>query len=325
MFKNVAGQKIACFAFEYGTGVNAGSPKTGDAANISLYVDKDWAGLNQLADTGASEISSTNAPGWYLFDVLSGESNADVLLFTGKSTTANVTIVGQQIYTLPPFMSTLAISASGVVNANTVQTASETLFNYDGTIASATATTVTLATPDANGNTIPNNGQFAFHEMDVVIGTGVKQRVKLTTPTGSALQYNVLSGTMVTQLNSTSKYIMLSTWSNNIISINGVDASGVTVVAANIGTTQPLNFTGTGTGAMVKDDVTAISTDTGAADNLERYTDGTEFMPVDTLKQNFNATGTTLTAYGPDGTTPAYTKTITVTVSTSGITATVKN
>jgi hypothetical protein len=38
----------------------------------------------------------------------------------------------------------------------------------------------------------------------------------------------------------------------NVVSINSVSASGVTVVSANVGTTQPLNFTGTGSTAYVK-------------------------------------------------------------------------
>src|ERR1051325_6245319 len=97
MFKNVASQKIALFAFDYSTG----APKTGDAANITAYVNKDWAGVNALGDTSASEIDSTNAKGWYLFDLTQAETNADALNFTAKSSTSNVAIVGQLIQTSP--------------------------------------------------------------------------------------------------------------------------------------------------------------------------------------------------------------------------------
>lgn len=44
----------------------------------------------------------------------------------------------------------------------------------------------------------------------------------------------------------------------NIVSINSVSTSGVTTVNANIGTTQPINFQGSGASAMVKSDVEQI-------------------------------------------------------------------
>lgn len=113
MLKNVASQKIALFAFDYSTG----APKTGDAANITPYINKDWAGVNALTDTSASELSSTNAPGWYLFDVSQTETNADVVHFTAKSSTANVAIVGTLIYTdlEDP---TVALSTQGKADVN---------------------------------------------------------------------------------------------------------------------------------------------------------------------------------------------------------------
>lgn len=110
MFKNVASQKIALFAFDYTTG----APKTGDAANLTFYVNKDWGGLNALADTSASELSSTNAPGWYVCDVSQSETNADALHFTGKSSTSNVVVVGQMVYTRPPNFTSLTISGGKV-------------------------------------------------------------------------------------------------------------------------------------------------------------------------------------------------------------------
>lgn len=63
--------------------------------------------------------------------------------------------------------------------------------------------------------------------------------------------------------------------------------------------------------AAIPANMTQISGDTTAADNLEKYTDGTEFMPVDAHKPNFDVTGTTLTVKHPDGTTTNYTKTVT--------------
>ena len=123
MFKNVASQKVAVFAFD----VTTGAAKTGDAANITVYVSKDWGAVTVLGDTTATEMSATNAPGWYLFDLTQAETNADDLLFTGKSSTANVSIVGRPIRTLPPLFTTLSVDANGRVDviklAGTTQTA----------------------------------------------------------------------------------------------------------------------------------------------------------------------------------------------------------
>lgn len=50
-------------------------------------------------------------------------------------------------------------------------------------------------------------------------------------------------------------------------------------------------------------DVVQVSGDATAADNLESYLDGSEFMPVDAHMQEFTVTGTTLQPKKPDGTT----------------------
>lgn len=117
MFKNVAGQKIQMFAFDYSTG----APKTGDAANITPYIAKDGGAVTALTDTSATELSSTNAAGWYEFDVSQTESNADMVLFTGKSSTANVAVVGMRMLTRPNRFTTLVIDAAGLADANMVK------------------------------------------------------------------------------------------------------------------------------------------------------------------------------------------------------------
>lgn len=70
--------------------------------------------------------------------------------------------------------------------------------------------------------------------------------------------------------------------------------------------------------------VAQISGDATAADNLESYLDGSEFMPVDAHKQNFSISGTSLTTKKPDGTTnTAYSpKTVTPDPSADPITGT---
>lgn len=100
MFKNVA-QKVTLLAID--TATNA--PKTGDAANLTAYVSKDDGAVTVLTDTSATEKDSTNAAGLYDFDLSQDETNADKLVFSGKSTTANVKIVPLTVYTLPATLS----------------------------------------------------------------------------------------------------------------------------------------------------------------------------------------------------------------------------
>lgn len=98
MFKNVAA-KFVVYAFDSTTGL----PKTGDAANITAYVSKDYGTVTVLGDTSATEMDSTNAKGYYLFDAAQAETNADCLMVSAKSSTANIVVVGAPavIYTRP--------------------------------------------------------------------------------------------------------------------------------------------------------------------------------------------------------------------------------
>jgi hypothetical protein len=112
MFKNVASQKVALFAFDTTTG----APKTGDGANITPYVSKDYGVVTTLGTATATEMDATNAKGWYSFVLAQAETNADALLFSGKSVTANVSVVGALIYTTPPNFSALSISATGIAS-----------------------------------------------------------------------------------------------------------------------------------------------------------------------------------------------------------------
>lgn len=97
MFKNVASQTLDFVAIDGTTGL----PKTGDAANITMYVSIDDGTLTALTDTSATEISSTNAPGKYRVDVSQAETNGNKLTFSGKSSTSNVVIIAPTIYTRP--------------------------------------------------------------------------------------------------------------------------------------------------------------------------------------------------------------------------------
>jgi hypothetical protein len=102
MQKNVASQKVSFVAYDATTGL----PKTGDAANITAYVSKDSGAVTVLGDTSAAELDATNAKGCYSFDLTQGETNADMLVFTAKSSTANIYIDPLIIFTRPPAFNT---------------------------------------------------------------------------------------------------------------------------------------------------------------------------------------------------------------------------
>ena len=63
MYKNVASQKIAVFAWDNANGL----PKTGDAANISAQISKDGAATAATNDVAPTELDATDAKGVYLF------------------------------------------------------------------------------------------------------------------------------------------------------------------------------------------------------------------------------------------------------------------
>ena len=88
MFKNVTGQKVAFFAWDAGAGI----PKTGDRLNITAQISKDGGASAPLNQTNPAELDATNQPGIYVFDLTQAETNADLVVITPKSSTANVEI-----------------------------------------------------------------------------------------------------------------------------------------------------------------------------------------------------------------------------------------
>lgn len=125
MFKNVASQKVIYFAFT----TTDNLPKTGDAANLTAYVSKDYGAVTVLADTSATEMDATNAKGYYLFDLAQAETNADTLLFSAKSSTANVSVIGVPavVFTCPVNFTAFSVDSNGRIDlikiAGTTQTA----------------------------------------------------------------------------------------------------------------------------------------------------------------------------------------------------------
>lgn len=120
-------RNAACKIYMYAYDSNG--PKTGDSANLTFYVSKDGGTATALTDSSASELSSTNAPGVYVCDVTAGETDADTLLFSAKSSTSGVKLDPVIAFpdTLPTNLGSLSINGSGQVDvikiAGTTQTA----------------------------------------------------------------------------------------------------------------------------------------------------------------------------------------------------------
>lgn len=113
--KNVAGQKFALKALDMSAGSGSpGVPKTGDAANITPYVSKNFGVLTAISSPSLTEMDATNAPGWYKFNLSQGETTADQLLFTAVSSTGNHIVFQEQVVIpVPPFFSDPWIETGG--------------------------------------------------------------------------------------------------------------------------------------------------------------------------------------------------------------------
>lgn len=207
MLKNVASQKVALFAFDSSTG----APKTGDAANLTAYISKDFGSVTALGDTSGTEMDATNAKGWYLFDVTQTESNADNILFTGKSSTANVIVVSKEYCTAPPYFTTQVIDSNGRVDVSKLLGAATALTNLcnaygafeTGTAQAGAASTITLRS-GASAVTDFHKDQVVF----VLSGTGSGQTNRITAYNGTT-KVATVGTAWATQPDATSVYLVL--------------------------------------------------------------------------------------------------------------------
>lgn len=246
MFKNVAA-KFIVFAFDATTNV----PKTGDAAQITAYVSKDYGAVTVLADTSATEMDATNAPGYYLFDAAQGETNGDILLVSGKSSTANIKVIGAPaaIYTRPttgwlaPATAgrTLVVDASGLADANMVKA------GPTGSGTAQTAKDIGGAVPavgaGAAGGILISGANSGTTTLGALTVTGV------TTHTGNV----VLSDGLTISAPSTANRAGLAVTGNgtgagvSVTSGNGATGNGMDLIS-NSTNGQGLALTGKGTG-----------------------------------------------------------------------------
>lgn len=241
MFKNVASQKVALFSFDVTTGL----PNTGDGANITPYVSKDYGTVTVLGTVTATEMDSTNAKGWYSFVLTQAETNGDMLLFTGKSSTANKVVVGLLIPTDPPSFSGLTLAA--IVSAiwqDTTAADFTTALSIGKSILNGVSLGTGLTINGYTGNT-PQTGD-AF--------------VRLGAPAGASMSADIAAAKADTAAIKvqTDKFVFSVA---NQVDSNVIDWKGATAPAM---TGDAFARLGAPAGASVSADMAAVKTDTAA-------------------------------------------------------------
>lgn len=78
---------------------------SGDVANHSIRILRD--GVLHIPVNTPTEVSSVYAKGIYSLILNSSESNSNMIRIVGKSTTANVVIIAQEIFLSPAISSTI--------------------------------------------------------------------------------------------------------------------------------------------------------------------------------------------------------------------------
>lgn len=117
IYKNVAGQKVAVYAFDGTTAAGSDPAKTGDAANITAQISLDGGVAASTNDVNPTELEATDHPGIYVFDLTQAETNADMIVLSAVSATGNILIDPVVIYTLPePVAITDVISDGTALN-----------------------------------------------------------------------------------------------------------------------------------------------------------------------------------------------------------------
>ncbi len=107
-FKNVASQGVYVFAKD----TSAQTPKTGDAANISVYVSKDGAAAVESNTTSTGTVTEIGG-GLYWCALTQAETNADIIGIYSSSTTSNVVLDAIEIATTAGSIPKAAYGGSG--------------------------------------------------------------------------------------------------------------------------------------------------------------------------------------------------------------------
>ena len=164
VFKNVASQKLAVFAWD----TSADTEKTGDASNITGKISKDGASMATSNDANPTELDATNAPGVYIFDMTQAETNADLLVLFAKSSTANIKIEPVLCYTVAVGLGNrVSVDATAISGATAAADNVEAnITNLNATVSSRSAFNSATDTVDvgkiSGDSTAANNAESFF-------------------------------------------------------------------------------------------------------------------------------------------------------------------
>lgn len=144
--KNTSGQKWLVFAFDRTTN----APKTGDAANITAKIRKDYTSATATNDTNPDELED----GYYEFTLTQAETNATVVDILPESSTANIQVIGVpgRSFIVPTNFPTLGIASDGdLTKVNTLDGHTAQTADHTANIAAILADTNELQTDWTNG------------------------------------------------------------------------------------------------------------------------------------------------------------------------------
>ncbi len=155
-------------------------------------------------------------------------ANSGLFVSVPPATLSGVIINSGAFVTVPPATLSGVVANSGLnVNANMVRSLGVAVTNEDFTVASGSATTVTVPSTDSAGNSIPDDGRYDFTAFQIVGGTGVGQVVLTAGTTGTARQYSVFSGTMPVAVDDTSRVVVLGRYYARPVTTAAISGQGV--------------------------------------------------------------------------------------------------
>lgn len=287
-------------------------------ANGLLKVDvEDWnaTAVSSPSTAGIPDINVKNinnvvaatpgATGGILIAGTNAATTIDALTLTGTAAsgatpaTAGLTVTGGAASTSSGGTSAAAIKLTGGAGAASTNGAAAGLFIAAGgtTTVSGNDGAVFTGTGNGNGVTMTHAGSgldlnaqttnalqvnaTAINAVStssvttVNANIGTTQPINFTGTAGSALVKSDMQDIAGSAVSATSAQIGVNVvnWNNTVVAtpatagipdinvknINNVSASSVTTINANIGETQPINFTGSGASALVKSDMTDIA------------------------------------------------------------------
>jgi hypothetical protein len=248
--KNTA-SKITFYAWDTVNNI----PKTGDAGQIKAFYRIDGGTHTDLADTSATAIDDVNAPGSYEFNASAAELNGSVILFTAKSSTANIYLAPIVIATTEPV--NLDVATGSLGDAQIDDDALGASIDEDDFLARIKA----LLPGGAAGAVDPNSMTDAAwaNLIDFVDGTGYAGgTIKLL------VDVNLVDG----EAPSTSADVTTAVWNSAVASYGGVGTYGQAVedivadtAALDSNTKLRTAMTGADTPVAKESTVAAISSD----------------------------------------------------------------